>query len=322
MSGGSKAPAGYQPTQQAQADQGYMSNVSSLAQGGQQIVNQAIPGYQSLYNNVSNNPYYAGAQQGAQTAADAGQAYQQNNAQMAQSLGGFAQPLQGYQQNLGAFGSGIQGYANQISQTAFDPQQALYQQQYQQQMDQQNAINAMYGVAGSPYGAGVAGQTANNFNLNWQNAQLGRQVQGASALSQLGSTMDNAYQTAAGMGTTAAGIYGAASGLNQSGIDVGYQTSQMPNAGFLQQQAAQQAALDALVSGSSGAYGLTQNAIGDYGNYLKIGQSATANAQNATQMNNANAQAGLAGLGKLAGAGLSYFGNPFGANDTSTLTGG
>ena len=38
---------------------------------------------------------------------------------------------------------------------------------YQRQMDQQNAINSQYGISGTPYGAGVAGQTASNFNL-WQ----------------------------------------------------------------------------------------------------------------------------------------------------------
>jgi hypothetical protein len=382
-----------------------MSNVSSLAAGGQSLVNTAIPGYQGIYQAVQANPYYSGAMAGAQQGADNGQAYAGSNYGMAQQLQGFAQPLQGYQQNIAGAASGIggyqnqinnlagqvagyqqnitgqaaplqgyqqalsnfaqplQGYSDQIAQTAFDPQNALYNRNYQQQMDQQNAINAMYGVAGSPYGAGVAGQTSNNFNIDWQNAQLARQAQGATAIGSLGSTMGNAYGQAAGiggqiaglygqaanvgsqaaglydqsanlsglqgnlygqaanMGNTAAGIYGEASNLNQQGLDVAYQTSQLPNSGYMQQMAAQQAALDALVSGTSGAYNLTQGAIGDYGNYLKIGQSATANAQNAAQMNNQSSGAGLAGLGKLAGAGLTYFGGPAGAAAGAVLGG-
>ena len=75
--------------------------------------------------------------------------------------------------------------------TAFDPQQALYNQQYQQMLDQQNAMNAMNGVAGSPYAAGISGQAGTNFNIDWQNAQLNRQIAGLGAY-------DQAAQTAAG----------------------------------------------------------------------------------------------------------------------------
>ena len=70
------------------------------------------------------------------------------------------------------------GAANQVLSTGFDPQQALYNQQSSNALNQQNAINAMSGIAGTPYGAGVTGQNQQLFNQNWLNQQLGRQ-QGA-----------------------------------------------------------------------------------------------------------------------------------------------
>lgn len=76
----------------------------------------------------------------------------------------------------------------QILNTAFDPQQALYNQQYQQMMEQTNAINAQNGVSGSPFAAGLGAQNANNFNINWQNAQLGRQEGALGAFDSAAST--------------------------------------------------------------------------------------------------------------------------------------
>jgi hypothetical protein len=127
-----------------------------------------------------------------------------------------------------------------------DPQQALYNRTMQQTLDQTRAINAMSGVGTSPYGAGVAGQTMANANLNWQNAQLQRQMQGligasqgASTQSQLGGQIGNLaglalnqqitpIQAQAGLlanamglqqqgATTAAGLYGQGMGLIGSG---------------------------------------------------------------------------------------------------------
>lgn len=99
----------------------------------------------------------------------------------------------------------------QTLQTAYDPQQTLYNQGYQQNLDQQNAINSMNGVAGSPYAAGVTGQSAQNFNTNWQNQQLSRQIAGLGAY-------DSAASTAAGNVSNLAG--GAQTALN-SGLTTG-----------------------------------------------------------------------------------------------------
>ena len=69
----------------------------------------------------------------------------------------------------------------QIMSTAFDPQQALFAQMYQQQQDQSNVTNAQNGVAGTPYGAGLVNQNNQNFDINWQNNELQRMATGASA---------------------------------------------------------------------------------------------------------------------------------------------
>lgn len=91
--------------------------------------------------------------------------------------------------NLGAgltsaSGSVLPG-VGQLMQSAFDPQSALFAQMYQQQQDQSNVTNAQNGVAGTPYGAGLVNQNNQNFDINWQNQQLGRQVQGAQGISSL-----------------------------------------------------------------------------------------------------------------------------------------
>ena len=79
----------------------------------------------------------------------------------------------------------------QVLQTGFDPQSQLYNQQYQQMQDQTNAINAQNGVAGSPFAAGLSAQNSQNFNTNWQNQQLSRELQALGGY-------DSAASTAAG----------------------------------------------------------------------------------------------------------------------------
>jgi len=76
-------------------------------------------------------------------------------------------------------------YAQQILQTGFDPQSQLYNRTAGQVSDQSNAINAMSGVAGTPYGAGLSDMNMRNFNLDWQDRQLGRESTAASGFGAL-----------------------------------------------------------------------------------------------------------------------------------------
>lgn len=74
--------------------------------------------------------------------------------------------------------------ANAVMNTAFDPQGALYDRTLQQVQDQQRVGQAARGITMSPYGAGLENKALSDFNIDWQNNQLGRQTQGLGAAQQ------------------------------------------------------------------------------------------------------------------------------------------
>lgn len=245
--------------------------------------------------------------------------------------------------------------ANQVMQTGFDPQQALYDRTFQQQQDQTNATSAMNGVAGSPYAAGLANQANTNFNIDWQNAQLQRQIAALGAAgtadSQAASNVEglqtagvnnyNALTSGAvnnanslintGTGALNAGIntgVGAINSLgatsiagNQGASQLGTDAlntmagaAQLPSDVYLQQQQADLAAIGAQIQGTNASQAMTQTAVGDQGQYLNIGQTATAGADQAAQINNQQANSQAAGFGNLFGsiAGMFSFALPGG----------
>ena len=159
-------------------------------------------------------------------------------------------------------GTAMLPYASQALQTGFDPQKQLYAQQYQQQQDQTNASNAQNGVAGTPYGAEIADNQNQKFDINWQNQQLGRQ-----------STAAN----------TAGALTGAGGRPNAGGTAVGQSVAQLP------QQQLQQTIQDFL-SYLQGGTGATNAGTSQY--------SAEAQASLGQQKQDA---ANLAGLGNLGG---------------------
>ncbi len=112
----------------------------------------------------TSNPWSLAAQQSAQQAG--------------QAAGGQATANFGQADNLrNAANVGYAG-ASQVMNTAFDPQNALYNRTLQQVQDQQRVGQSARGITSSPYGAGLENQALSNFNIDWQNNQLGRQVQG------------------------------------------------------------------------------------------------------------------------------------------------
>lgn len=76
--------------------------------------------------------------------------------------------------------------------TSLDPQNALYNQQFQQNVDQTRAGQSARGIAMSPLASGLEDQSNQNFNMGWQNNQLARQVQGTGAFAQAGNVAANA----------------------------------------------------------------------------------------------------------------------------------
>ena len=212
----------YSPYLQAsqQAGQQYGGLANQAAQAGQLSYGQAQGGFgqqQNLQN--TGNQFYGQQQQLAQQAQMAG-------------YGANAQQQQ--------YAQGLQQAGQQVYNTAFDPQQALYQQQFQQNQDQTNAVTSQYGLGSSAAGAGIANQSNQNFNTNWQAQQLARQSQGLSALSGADQSASGISATGYGalnQGLTSAGQFGTQgtqglSSLNQTGIQSGNQGSANLQAGL------------------------------------------------------------------------------------------
>ena len=151
---------------------GLTSGAGSMLGYLPQVMGAAFnPMYGQAVSDVANNPYYAGAMSGAQQGA---------------ALGG-----QGAE-NLYGMGQGIM-------MSGFDPQSALFGRGQQRTMDRANALNAMSGVGTSPYGAGTANTALTNFDLDWQDRQLGRQTSAAQASSPLFRAAPELAATSAAM---------------------------------------------------------------------------------------------------------------------------
>jgi hypothetical protein len=260
-SGGSGGQSYYVPTGLPYADQTWQGLLGSeLGQYQNTNVNQY--GLQSLYNGLNANSQYGGAYQNA--ANTAGGQYGQLGQQLGTASG----------QEFGA--------ANQIYQQAFDPQNALYNQQVQQLQDQTGATNSMYGLGSSAAGAGVANQAMSNFNIDWQNNQLSRETQGLSAMGQ---------------------AYGQAGALGQAAGQATYQGGQLPY-----QTAQTIGATPGQVAGQYGSflnqnvYGPAQAIQGQTIPYMNYGQGSQAVPyQNQVQ--------GAGAAGALASQGVNALGN-------------
>jgi hypothetical protein len=181
------------------------------------------------------------------------------------SVGGIPQNNTGFDpQNVTQMGVNVQDAAaglpymgQQIYQSAFDPQQALFQQMQQQVTDQTNAQLSNQGLQGSPFAAGVMGQNLSGLDINWQNNLLNRETQGATAVTGLEKQYGDSAQMAAGL------------------------QFQGP-----QDQMTTSSALSGL---NSQALGQSQMAIGDWLNYLQGGTQAAGTA--ASEQMQLNAQA-------------------------------
>jgi hypothetical protein len=281
MSGGSSIPKPYKPTGQASADQGYQALTSSLAPWATQIPSYVLPQLQTATNAQVNNPYASGAQSGA-------------NATGAYATGTLAPMNYGAASTLYGNASAITPYAQQALATANDPQNALYNRSYQQVMDQQNAINAQNGIAGTPYGAGVAGQTGANFNLDWLNNQQNRQATGANIYDALTGTQNN--------------LYAGASNIGNAGVQAALYGAMLPYSTYGSIAANQANALNNYSSGASNAFAPASALAGLYGNYLGIGQNATGLGIQGAQAQNAQDASMWGGIGNILGYGAGLFG--------------
>lgn len=263
--------------------------------------------FQNLINGqVANNPYAALGPQATNIYQAAGNTALSVPYQNAASQGGAALNTVGQQATASApqltqAGNTALTGANQVLQTGFDPQSALYQRTLQQLNDQTNANSAQSGTTNSPYGASVANAANSNFNIDWQNNQLQRQL--------------------AGLGGYNSGVAGANSDFSGAQT-LGAQGAQdIANAGALPYQANQNvtnnqsSALNQLLSVlGTGNSNYTQQQLGDIMQYLGLGAAQSNIQAGLNQQAQQNAQGGL---GQLLGVGFNAFGGSNGGLGSS-----
>jgi hypothetical protein len=248
---------------EAQTGGQYLMNVGTGAYNqGSQLASTdmgMLPAAANTYNATVNNPY------NAQTIGAAAQGGQLMQGQALTDYGNAAS---------------MSGAGNSILNTAFDPQQALYNQQFQLNTDQTRAGLEARGLDTSAAGQGIENNSDQNFNIAWQNAQLGRQAQGLSSAAA-------ADQTASSLGTGAGTNYatgGAMPGTAYTGIQnvnqaaLGNYVNAVGGIGQNTNAANSMAATGAQQTAQGGAMGYnlaqqnTNNQIAAYGN---LGNAAT-----------------------------------------------
>ena len=273
------SPASNVPTYSYQnmggADAGAFQGAQSLGQYN--IGAGLLPQYQTLAQSVQpNNPYAQSYLSGAQGVGNA-------TTGAGAALTGSALSMSPAIQAIMANG--------------FDPQSSLYN--YSQNLNQQQNLAALAqsGIANTPYGQGVNDMANNQFNMNWQNNQLGREATAAGAAGGLMNTVDQAVgQGTALMQQGNALPYGAFTGVTNNAF-TGLNTA-----------------------GSAGqtAAAIPQQQVQDYLAYLGQGTSAqNANTNTANSVFSQNQT-----LGQNLGNSLSSLGNAWGRSFGGSNYGG
>lgn len=251
-------PATYVPTAQPQMDTRYQQILNSFPTTPQATpAGQYYPEAQQFYNTWLNPTGNAGG---------AAASLAQTGAQNAYNIGTAAAP------QLAAGGQ-------QILAAGFDPQQALYNRTLGQTLDAASVANAMAGIGGTPYGASNIANTANNFNIDWQNNLLNRMISGGQAG---GALSQGAADLMAGASSLP---YGVAQQIGQGGLQNAATVAQFGNA----------------------QYALPQQLAQDLQSYLQLGQSASEAAVGAGNYGFNQTAAGIGGL--LSGANSLFGGN-------------
>ena len=266
-------PGAYIPMYQPNADQRYFDLTTQMKNYAPTIPDYVVPIAGALTNNLENNPYAPGYMGAANTAGQyAGGTLAPMQQAGAASLNSLGQGAGGYANDVLASARASVPMANQILQTGFDPQSALYNRTQQQVQDQVNAINSMYGLNNSPYGAGVANKTLSDFNIDWQNQQLGRQnqaAQGYSALLNAGVAPYSNLVNTAGKG------FAGASDLGGASVQSTLQGGSIPYSSYSGINTDALSALGSYSNTATQAFGLDQNTLNALAAYMKLGQSAT-----------------------------------------------
>ena len=313
-------PQIYTPTNQGNTDTAYQNLVNSLygpAMGGlQQTGFGAItpagfywPQVESSVSQLYNNPYAGQAQDTANIAAQWGQNIGQKQNALGLVLEGAGEGMIGENAPLMAAGQ-------QVFNTGFDPQSALFNREQQRLTDQTRAALASSGVGGSPYAAGVEGQTLGNFDIDWQNQQLQRQLSGLKGL-------EGAGLAGANIAGTGAGIAGTGAGLQSTGLNTYLRSGQLPYETSVGQAETGLGGIGTGINLGNNIYALPQQVLNDQQSYLQLGQAAGNQALGASALggNQQLDQARLLGSGLQGIGGLAALSQAGGAADAGIIPG-
>ena len=269
----------YLPPNLTQAANTEMGLIPTLSQNN--LYQQYLPQTQNALNTALGSQYYnpmmTAASQAGQQYGTAGTNAMNYGTQLGGQIG----------QTLAA--------GNQLYQTAFDPNQALYNQQFAQNQNQTNANLAARGLNMSGAGAQIANQSNQNFNTAWQQQQLQNQLAGVQGL---------------------ASAEGAASGLSQYANQAQQLGAQNTLASGTVPYSTQLNALQGQLGliGTAGGYGQqsnvpTQQMISDYNAYQGLGSPSSQLAQSQSALSGISSLG--SGLGSLAS---SAYNSPYSSN--------
>jgi hypothetical protein len=173
--GGGAGYAPYVPQGSGMADKQWQQYFQSMAPfigaldqaGGYNLA----PGF----NAVTQDPYLPGVQKaGVQSGAD--------EAMLARNAGAIQDAMASMAGGQRMLGNWTNDQAMKLWDTALDPQKQLQAQLQQQVQDASRANATSAGLGTSGAGVGTEDKAMSDFLINWQNQQLGRQVQGMQGL--------------------------------------------------------------------------------------------------------------------------------------------
>lgn len=199
--------------------------------------------------------------------------------------------------------AGAQTYA-----TGLDPQNQLRDRMRQRVVEGSRAADSARGIGMSPYSAGLENQATSNFEMDWQNQQLARQLAGLQGYGQASSAANQTgAQSGAGLGASM-NYYGMQPGLTMGAAQTPIQAQMMQyrlpmEFSSMFQQAQNQNALGP-------QYSLWQPAASYTGGAAQSGAGQFQNQLNRDLARNAMMQQSVYGL---AGGGQSRGSNPYGS---------
>lgn len=216
-------------------------------------------------------------------------------------------------------------YSSSILNTGFDPENALRAREEQRLSDSTSAALSRSGVANTPYGQGVLGETMKNFGLDWQDRALGRMNQATTGYGNLVSGAGRAYaggaeQANSGLGTilnTASIPYQTMLGQAQNSMGAIQNLANFGMQGWNLPQSALNNVMG-LMGQQRGQLGLGLGAAQNAANYnlqaANYGLNSNAQNFNQNQIYGANLGQGIAGLTR--GLGNVFSGTGWGGNSS------